>query len=107
MAARTPSCRWYLSVHAVIFAMQAAQRAPLHGTGEMSEFHTGRLQLAVDLDAEQFARRDLDRLAPRPDHGPATRRLHAQDAFLPQVQSVPYSRAIGALKLQGVPYTRA
>jgi hypothetical protein len=39
-------------------------------------------ELTVRLDAVQFARRDLDGYATRPDYRPATRRLQLQDASL-------------------------
>ena len=44
--------------------------------GEMQASLTG------NLDAKDIAGGDLDRLAPRADHGPATGGLHLEDAFL-------------------------
>lgn len=71
-----------VAVDAVVFARLTTQSAGFHSPRKMAKLHPRWLQFAVDLDAEQFARRDLYGLVPGPDYGPATARLNDQDAFL-------------------------
>ena len=54
-----------VTIDAVVFAAAPAV---------VRVFHARRLQLTINLDPEELARGDLDRFAPEPHHGPATRR---------------------------------
>jgi hypothetical protein len=53
------------------------------------EFHPPDHQFAAYLDTKQLAARDLYWRAPGPDHGPAARWLHLQNAFFVGHRSLP------------------
>jgi len=44
--------------------------------------HLRQLQIAINIDAEDDAAQDFDRLPPWPAHSPTARRLKLQDAFV-------------------------